>query len=209
MYSINDPFYSFQYTGPANIISILCIRKKLQRHTQIDKILLSLAVSDTLVCVTALPLKAWFEYWESISFLHPITIRCLSYWVLALTNNSTLTVTILAAVKYFKIAADEKFKTIVTEFRLRTAICLCWLFPILLMIPNITERFPNSMMSAMRSPINILSRLCTFLGLVLLPIFYFLIYRIFKRSRRRIADISTTTRKSKREMKQRHQLVKR
>ena len=141
-----------------------------------------------------------FEYWRTIS-LSPTMIRVFIYWTFTLTNNSTLTVITLAAVKCFKIAADKDF-----VIELRTVICLCWLFPILLIVPNVAERFPTDMT---RFPINIISLLCTFLGLVLLPIFYFLIYRIFKRSRRRTADISTTTRKSKREMKQRHQLVKR
>ena len=53
------------------------------------------------------------------------------------------------------------------------------------------------------------SQLTSLAYCALSPIFYFLIYRIFKRSRRRIADISTTTRSSKREMKQKHRLVKR
>ena len=173
------------FGGFGNFISIICIRKKNQvpnERDKIDQILLSLAVCDTLVSFTVYPLHGWLNYWEKIPF-HHIHTKVFYTWTLAMTSVSSVTIIMLAAIKYFKLSRFSKFDDIITENRLRMMIVLSWLIPILFMCPYIiTQSYP----------LIVCSFIITCSTLVSLPIFYFLILYLYKKSRQRVASLTSS-----------------
>ena len=107
------------FGGFGNFISIICIRKKNQvpnERDKIDQILLSLAVCDTLVSFTVYPFYAALTFWIQIPFIHIFT-KLLGVWTLSMTSISSLTIIMLAAVRYFKLSKFSKFDDIITENR--------------------------------------------------------------------------------------------
>ena len=98
-----------------------------------DFILLSLSISDFLMSMLVFPVTGWAFYWtepDEFPIQHPLT-QTRAFCALSLTSISSITVTILAYVKYVKISRGTNFDDVVTERRLRIAIALSWIVPLL------------------------------------------------------------------------------
>ena len=174
------------FGGCGNILSIICIYKKnhssLMEADQIDQILISLAICDTLVSLTIYPGQAWSNNWAQIPYDH-IYYKIQGWWTLSMTSVSSVTIIMLAAVKYLKLSRFAKFDEIVTTKRLQCMIVLTWFVPILAMSPYLISQ---------SYPINICSFVVTCSTLATLPIFYALILHFYRRSREDVIEMAST-----------------
>eukprot|EP00111_Clytia_hemisphaerica_P019493 TCONS_00057494-protein len=95
------------FGGIGNVVSIISIYKKNQNSNDrdnIDLILLSLAVCDALVSITVYPVYPWLNFWTFDFGSFPIAMRIFGLVLLSMTSTSSLTIIMLAAIKYLKIS---------------------------------------------------------------------------------------------------------
>ena len=163
-----------------NIVSILCLRKKNQvRKKKLDPILLSLSICDVLMSAVVFPLTVLNFYCpssEDYPHDHSLT-KVRGFLTVALTSISSLTIIQLAVVKYIKISQIANFHRIVTHRRLRIMIIFTWLFCFGSSSPRLLTN----------KRIRFFTQIVTITTLAALPLFYYLIYRVYKQSRSRIS----------------------
>ena len=170
------------------MISVISIRKKNQNpndRDQIDQILLSLADCDALVSIIIYPLYPWLNFWNYGEY-NSFPMRLFGVLVLSMTSTSSLTIIMLAAIKYLKISRSNNFENIVTENRFHLMVIMCWLLPLLMFTPSLINE-------ELVWIINILSFAAILSTLVSLPVFCYLIVHVFKKSRRQVEEMADST----------------
>ena len=165
------------FGGIGNVISIISIRKKNQNpndREKIDQILLSLAVCDALVSIIIYPVYPWLNFWNYGPY-NSFLMRLLAVLLLSFTSTSSLTIIMLAAIKYLKISKPTTFHGIITKNRFRIMMLLSWITPVCMFTPYLINK-------DIMWTINSLSFSVTITTIITVPIFYFLILQFFKKS---------------------------
>ena len=168
----------------ANTIAAICLWKKNKtRHSKLDSILLSLTTSDILTSVLVYPTSGWLFYWADPKEFSTDSIlyRTRASFAHSLTSISSMTIIMLAAVKYIKISRFATFDIIVTTKRIKILIILSWIASIALICPYIVTGYFFVFFTIFVAISTTIS----------LPILYFLIVRVYKQSRQRIARMRT------------------
>ena len=137
-----------------------------------------------MVSLTIYPFFGWLAYWAKFPFGHIYT-NLIFTWNLSLTSISSLTIIMLAVVKYIKLSRPTTFDNIITMTRLRMIIIASWVIPLLTMSPYLI--IPQSYR------ISTISFSITVATLVSLPVFYFLILYVYKKSRKRVSRMTAST----------------
>ena len=101
-----------------------------------------------------------------------------------MTSTSSLTIILLAVVKYIKLSRSLTFDTVITKKRLWLFIILTWIVPGVLMSPYL-------MVESYRVVYVIFT--LTLATLILLPVFYLLILFVYKKSRKQVGRMMAAT----------------
>ncbi|XP_070688359.1 trace amine-associated receptor 1-like [Pempheris klunzingeri] len=120
-----------------NLLVIISISHFRQLHTPTNLILLSLAVSDLLVGLVAMPVT--IIVLQSCGFLNTITCA-ISYLVsVILTSASVGNMVLISVDRYVAICDPLRYSSMITPSRVRICLCLCWLCSVIysLIILNI------------------------------------------------------------------------
>ena len=160
----------------SNTIAMVYLFKQWKTKQQISnsqKILMSLIMSDFLVSAVCCPIRIIDSF---------VKLSTHGYVFSTLCGASSLTIFLLAFDKYLKLTRFCVYEDIMTNKRLMISIGTCWIFPTVAM----TSAWWFIPMYGM------INGLITCLIFVSLPIFYFLIYRYYKQSKRNLAKFSQT-----------------
>ncbi|XP_066931729.1 adenosine receptor A1-like [Clytia hemisphaerica] len=101
-----------------------------------------------------------------------------------MTSTSSLTIIMLAAIKYLKISRTSTFNDLITEKRLWILIVLCWFVPAFPMLINVIL---GNVLN------NYISFAITITTIISLPVLYLMILCVFKKSRKLVAVRANST----------------
>ena len=163
------------FGGFGNILSLICLWKKRKIRTgKIDTLLSSLSVCDLLVSFVVYPISALSYFGLKNDFYTKFNVGL----GLTFTSVSSITIIMLAAVKYIKMSRFQNFDSIISNRRLKFLITVSWSIPSAVIIPPMFVGYSTGFFV-------IVITTCT---LISLPIFYFLIHNIYENSRQQISN---------------------
>ena len=161
-----------------NLIALYILMS--EQRTKSNKILSSLAISDSLTGFIVFPLNAYQ------SFSKPAQSNCTidlarSYFALVMIGSSVLTLVVVAIDRYILMTRFASYDIIVTRPRINVVLVICWLFP------AVTGSLRMFSSTGILAKIYEFSMILIFFGPVLpLAVSYCLLVRLIYISRKRI-----------------------
>ncbi|XP_050411878.1 G-protein coupled receptor moody [Patella vulgata] len=121
-----------------NVMVILAVKTNKKLQSESNKFVVNLSVCDLLFVTMVLPFNI-YTYIEDDWFLDHILCKFIGFLGYTLTGTTIITITLIAWNRYKLILDPAGYKSIFAPRNLKIMIVVAWVFPVICLLPALTE----------------------------------------------------------------------